>query len=174
MSRLDILKRQATRLVTLPNATATALASKDLQDGEELVVRIRRVLAKEAATAAGAVPQLFSLARAQMQGETEDEMRERLLRDLTDDPTLMQQAQEQELRLIRAIVSAAVTGLGTRDAIEDLRLSVDPAGETPVDLLGPDLEAVYLAAVEFSGSTRRSGGAGATAAFPEEQPGDPD
>lgn len=173
MSRLDILKRQATRLVVLPYATEIGLTSGDLQVGEELVVRIRKVHAIELASAAGSVPQLFSLARAQMEGETEEEMKARLFQDFIEDSEQVAKATKQHLSMVRASVALAVTGYGIRNEIEDLRFSEDPTSEMPVDLLGADLDEVYRQVTEFSGRARRAGGADATATFPPKQASDP-
>lgn len=174
MSRLELLRRQATRLVPLKHATQAALDAGDIEAGVELVVRIRRVLSKELAVAVGAVPNMFGLSRAQLLGETREEMQERLVAKVLEDPETAVAAREHDLRLTRAVAALAVTAIGTADELEAIRFSPDADSETPVDLLGLDLEDVFKAAMSFSTTTRRVGGAEKTEAFPEQPAGDPD
>jgi hypothetical protein len=174
---IALLSKLAAKIVELPDATATAAANGELQPGETIVARIRKVSAKEMVVAAGATPLLYGLVRERREDEGQDEFLERLQTLVNEDPDLRIESLKQDLANTRALVALGVTGIGFRDAsgateIEDVHLTLE--GDVTPDLLAGDQAALVAAIQEFSSSGRRVGGADQTAAFPAEQAGDPD
>ena len=175
-SSFDLLKRVSQKIVSLPAATAAAREAGELAGDEELVVRIRKVTAKEMVVAAGAVPNLYALVREKREDETPEEFARRMQQKALEDPELVIDTNRQDLLNQRALVALGVTATGIRKAdgtmqLDEVELSVD-GDLTPEEIFGGDLEVVQAAILAFSQSGRRVGGVDRTEAFPGQPAGD--
>lgn len=175
MSKLSLLQKLNSKIIALPDATATARAAGELADGDEVVARIRKVSGRELIASAGATPLLYALARERQEGESIEEFAQRLQARVLEDPQLMMESRQQDLQNTRAQVALGVTGLGFRRAdggleLDQVHLELD--GDATVDLLAGDFDVLVEAIQSFSSGGRRVGGADQTAAFPQDAHGD--
>src|SRR5690606_41713014 len=88
-SSLALLKRVSQQIVPLPAATAAAREASELAAAEELVVRIRKVTAKEMVVPAGAVPNLYALVREKREDATPEEFAMRIQQQPREEPELV-------------------------------------------------------------------------------------
>lgn len=162
---MSMLRKISRKQVTLPSATRALREAGELEGDAEYTVTIRKVRAGELAAVTSTPPRLFDLARERVEGESEEEFRQRVQDAMMGDPELLQASTRKSDETTRAVIALGV--VATSDGAQ---VTLDGSDDSLVpEDFGDDFAMLHDHITEFSSLPySRLGGAGMTA-FPEER-----